>query len=698
MPATKNQVTESFVKKDHDYHHTSAYLSIPVEPCPEPSLDDLLHRSPSRFSPRRPLLLLLLSLPLLVMVALGVTSSNRPSRSAEAARDQEPEDAHDFEKREVENCVPFGIRSFILDSHAVVEWSTRRTYIPKVNLQKANDKSPALENPWRSCHEVATGVEVRYRRLGENDTMLVTGEIKAPFVRKVATTYTTDEATFNTHSARIDLPEREQDAAYEFTVGSIFHGWSAVHRLGANVPYRGDEAELCRPKHVHTAYGHTPGSLSVQWMTKAFCGEGDAQLTLMKGYHAHIEVEGPKAMPVTAWANTTLFEDDGEAQSKRWMHVVRLEGLQPDSRYTYVVGNAAYSSWSIPYVTKTAPAPLLPGEKPKPTRFLVTGDIGYQNAATLPMMQSEVAEGVVDGVVSVGDYAYDLDMMDGHVGDIFMQQIEPFAASVPFMVCPGNHEQHNTFSHYSERFRLMPSNENEGVQTVHIGGHSKEAEPQEVPNNWFYSFDVGLVHFTVISTEIYFKKTFDVDGDVIARQEAWLEQDLAKANANRQQTPWLVVIGHRPMYCTSDSTNCGDKAAMLRDRLEDKLFKHGVDVYLCGHQHNYERAFDVYRSQTWKRTRNMRATTHILTGASGQYLTTIMRKAFERPAESWDAFRNNIFGYSRMEVANATHLHWQQVEADPENPAARGHYGEVIDDVWLVQERHGSFEPLDAAS
>ncbi|CAI5736608.1 unnamed protein product [Peronospora destructor] len=559
-----------------------------------------------------------------------------PPRVALAARQQEPKDFEDFEKREVENCVPYDIRSSIVGSRAVVEWATRRTYIRKVKLQKAKDRSPAL-----STHgALATTLLLRWK--------------EEPFSKKEAATYTTDGATLTSHTAFINLQEGTQNVAYEFVVGSMFHGWSAVHRLGIN-------------------------------------------LQLVEGYHAHIELEGPNATPVVAWANSTLFEDDGKKRSKRWLHVVRLEGLKPYTRYTYVVGNAYYKAWSIPYVTKTAPAPLLTGEKPKPTRFLVTGDIGYQNAATLPMMQSEVAEGVVEGVVSVGDYAYDLDMINGHVGDIFMQEIEPIASSVPFMVCPGNHETHNVFSHYSQRFRLMPSNENKGVQIVHTGGPSKEAYPNEVPNNWFYSFDVGLVHFTIISTEIYFKKTLDVDGDVIARQEAWLEQDLAKANANREQIPWLVVIGHRPMYCTSDDTNCGKKAAMLRDKLEDKFYMYGVDLYLCGHQHNYERAFDVYKSQTWKRTRNMRATTHILTGASGQYLTSIMRKSFERPAEVWDAFRNSIFGYSRMEVINATHLHWQQVEADPENPAARGLYGQVVDDVWFVQEKHGSFAPVQAA-
>ena len=638
---------------------------------------------------------------LLLLTTASTTASTAPTaaplpplrrRFAVTRHKQEPEDASDLEKREVENCVPYDIRSFLVGARAVVEWSTRRTYIRKVKLQKKHDTSPMLANPWRSCHDVAADVEVRYRRLGDNETMFDAGGARESFFKKKAVTYTTDADTFTTHTAFFDVQGTAQPtSAYEFVVGSMFHGWSAVHRLGANVLFRGDDAERCRPKHVHTAYGLQPGSFAVQWMTKDICGDGNASLQLVEGYLGHIEVEGPNATPVAAWANTTLFEDNGKKQSKRWLHVVRLDGLKPDTRYTYVVGNAYYKSWSIPYVTKTAPAPLLPGEKPKPARFLVTGDIGYENAATLPMMQSEVAEGVVDGVVSVGDYAYDLNMMNGHVGDIFMQEIEPIAASVPFMVCPGNHETPNTFSHYSQRFRLMPSNENEGVQTVHTGGRSKDADNMEVPNNWFYSFDAGLVHFTVISTEIYFAKTLDVDGDVISRQEAWLEYDLAKANANRAQTPWIVVIGHRPMYCTSDYTNCGDKAALLRNRLEGKFYVHGVDLYICGHQHNYERAFDVYISKTWKRTRNMRATTHILTGASGQYLTSTMRKSFERPAEVWDAFRNSIFGYSRMDVMNATHLHWQQVEADPENPAARGLYGQVVDDVWLVQEHHGGF-------
>jgi hypothetical protein len=34
-------------------------------------------------------------------------------------------------------------------------------------------------------------------------------------------------------------------------------------------------------------------------------------------------------------------------------------------------------------------------------------------------------------------------------------------------------------------------------------------------------------------------------------QLAWLEQDLKKANSQREKYPWIIVGGHRPMYSTS---------------------------------------------------------------------------------------------------------------------------------------------------
>ena len=36
----------------------------------------------------------------------------------------------------------------------------------------------------------------------------------------------------------------------------------------------------------------------------------------------------------------------------------------------------------------------------------------------------------------------------------------------------------------------------------------------------------------------------------VVRQYAWLERDLA--GVDRARTPWVVLYGHRPMYCTND--------------------------------------------------------------------------------------------------------------------------------------------------
>jgi hypothetical protein len=43
------------------------------------------------------------------------------------------------------------------------------------------------------------------------------------------------------------------------------------------------------------------------------------------------------------------------------------------------------------------------------------------------------------------------------------------------------------------------------------------------------------------------------DYTVGSPQRAWLEADLKRAAANRDMVPWLILVGHRPMYCTDDA-------------------------------------------------------------------------------------------------------------------------------------------------
>lgn len=105
----------------------------------------------------------------------------------------------------------------------------------------------------------------------------------------------------------------------------------------------------------------------------------------------------------------------------------------------------------------------------------------------------------------------------------------------------------------------------------------------------FFSFDIGPVHFISISTEFYFFLEYGVKQ--VVNQYQWLENDLkviinyrvcnavciynifvfqiANKPENRAQRPWIIIYGHRPMYCSNnDNDDCTNKESfviMLRE-------------------------------------------------------------------------------------------------------------------------------------
>ena len=79
--------------------------------------------------------------------------------------------------------------------------------------------------------------------------------------------------------------------------------------------------------------------------------------------------------------------------------------------------------------------------------------------------------------------------------------------------------------------------------------------PGPALGHW-YSFDAGLVHFVLLSSEVWHMDAFNLTNDAgetieisAPAQLAWLEADLA--SVNRAVTPWLVAVYHRPMYCSN---------------------------------------------------------------------------------------------------------------------------------------------------
>jgi hypothetical protein len=284
----------------------------------------------------------------------------------------------------------------------------------------------------------------------------------------------------------------------------------------------------------------------------------------------------------------------------------------------------------------------------------------------------------------VGDFAYDLNYQNGNVGDEFQSSIEPMTTSVPYMGCPGNHEGAMAFDHYTHRFRVFVGEEPvSGLTPSNLPGLTPG-----LPNNHWYSWDAGLVHFVSMSTEAYFFYA----GSAV--QYAWLQADLT--SVDRAVTPWVVVYGHRSIYCSCDG-DCDSAATTVRDGpygLEALMVEHKVDLWLNGHEHNYERNYAVFNStlvtggSAGAPGGNASAPEVVLNAASPVYIVTGCagdvehHEPFTRPQPAYSAFRSNTYGYSRMTVYNASALLWEQVQTDNEFPATTG---TVIDAMLLLK-------------
>lgn len=110
--------------------------------------------------------------------------------------------------------------------------------------------------------------------------------------------------------------------------------------------------------------------------------------------------------------------------------------LSPKTRYVYHCGSKL--GWSAAYWFETPPAVDNDDWSP---HIAIFGDMGNENAQSLARLQEEAQRRIYDAIIHVGDFAYDMHSDNALVGDQFMRQVEPLAAYVPYMVCPGNHEE-----------------------------------------------------------------------------------------------------------------------------------------------------------------------------------------------------------------------------------------------------------------
>lgn len=426
-----------------------------------------------------------------------------------------------------------------------------------------------------------------------------------------------------------------------------------------------------QPQQIHLSLGQNVGQMIVTWITF----NATSISTVEYGPEDEISQPLPKYLnvskdkfPYKVTGTSEKFIDGGDERREMFIHRAIIKPLNASTRYYYHVGSD--DGWSAIYWFKT----LKGGVNWSPT-IAIYGDMGNFNGKSIPRLQQEVSRSSFDAIIHVGDLAYDLDRDNARVGDAFLRQLEPIAAYVPYQTVVGNHENAYNFSNYDARFTMV--NGANGVK-----------------NNHFYSFDIGPVHFIAFSTEYYFYVNYG--WTQIANQFAWLESDLIEATKpqNRKVRPWIVTLGHRPMYCsTDDRDDCKNKESIVRKGLpilqayglEDLFYKYAVDVEIWAHEHTYERMWPLYDYKVYNGSKdnpytNPTAPVHIITGSAGcdEYLDR-----FVTDPPEWSAFRLSDYGYTRLHAINASHLAFEQVSDD------KG--GAIIDKFTLIKDKHDQY-------
>ena len=119
------------------------------------------------------------------------------------------------------------------------------------------------------------------------------------------------------------------------------------------------------------------------------------------------------------------------------------------------------------------------------------------------------------------------------------------------------------------------TNDGDGYYSVqkHLTYSRTPVQYQE--SGTYYSFDYGRAHFTVLNTN-----SLQENGTLSARQEEWLKDDLAKANAG-----WKILVLYTPVFCVENDN------LKLESQLREIVAANKVDLVLQGGAGGYVRSF-----------------------------------------------------------------------------------------------------------
>jgi uncharacterized protein (TIGR03437 family) len=272
-----------------------------------------------------------------------------------------------------------------------------------------------------------------------------------------------------------------------------------------------------------------------------------------------------------------------------------LTGLAPNTVYNYRV-----LAGGEDITARDGPAQFRTPAGSGPFRFLAFGDSGLGSAQQL-QIALRMMEEKPSLVLHVGDIAYESGTYDEFIANYF-EYYYPMMRRVPFFPVPGNHE------YYTDK------------AAPYLAVHAPPFTPGPPEDaGRYYSYDWGDVHFVALDANLL------VAPYSAAAQLAWLDQDLASANAK-----WKIVYWHQTPYPVEHHADDPIDIA-ARNQFNPILERHRVQLVLTGHEHNYVRTKPMRNNQP---VTNGPATVYICSGGGGGALHPVAPAPFVEFAAS----------------------------------------------------------------
>lgn len=327
---------------------------------------------------------------------------------------------------------------------------------------------------------------------------------------------------------------------------------------------------------LHLTFGADPSTqMVVSWLTSG---------PVNKPRVVHGTLEDGFGSTVNAQTRTYV---DGASGRSVYVHHAALNHLEPGTDYVYFVSHEGATPDSGTF--RTAPRGRAPltftsfGDQAAPqVSWASDGTVAVDNNST------PASKDIVTGIEQVaplfhllnGDLCYanrDVDRV--RTWNNFFTNNTRSARFRPWMPAAGNHE-------------IESGNGPVGLDgfQAYFALPSTETDP-ELAGLW-YAFTAGSVRVIVLQNDDYVLQhasDYYIAGYSGGRQLAFLERELRAARSSRE-IDWVVVAMHQVMISTANASG----ADMGLRRAYGPLFdKYGVDLVVCGHEHDYERSLAV---------------------------------------------------------------------------------------------------------